>query len=679
MKKFKNLIFVIFCFVVLILAGIFAWNRFFDRALYAAPSLWQIVVHYSPVIYQSTEGRYDYITNFNFDGNWYGRDNWEHYDCYPLKAHVYYAIIETSNHYFLTYCFFHPRDVGNQAHGWAGKHENDFEGCRFVIRKDGSEWGSLESFETTYHGHLGHYYYPWIQFEGSHSIVYVTPYKHAVYGVNSAAEWSWDCDYLGPNCVIFPSKSGTGVIYRYAGRGAEEPSGLNDRDVSYALINIENTIWARRFGDPFRNCEEFVKDCGALSPSGGYIIYTSKFGAKFEGYEKSWPSGQCDARPPWNWDLGIEPGYGMWFINPLFVYENMYKEEGNIYNPYIDSSSGCPPNCTGNIYILEGLLVEKSASAYKIKKGESVTYKYKITNLAIYPARNIKVTDDQFGTVCNISYLGPGRSTTCTKKVYLNQTTTNQATTTATYYYYCKNHTKINKSNKVTVKVELPPKDSDGDGIPDSEDNCPYVPNPDQKDSDGDGIGDACDDTPEPPEPPKPPLPEAKVVMYWDREHSFTENEHSLANWLEGNNYFETTIDQLGNLVINVNPSNFPIVISSPLLYIPAKRFDAIRILYTSLISHPKGKTNAVIAWISDNMLDNKGHFKNLNKRENSIYFSLQGTIDYKWKIIKLKGHPNWNENTKIIGLNFSLTPEKADRRARGKFLIWRIELIKIH
>jgi len=34
--------------------------------------------------------------------------------------------------------------------------------------------------------------------------------------------------------------------------------------------------------------------------------------------------------------------------------------------------------------------------------------------------------------------------------------------------------------------------DTDGDGIPNLIDNCPFVPNPSQKDSDGDGVGNAC-------------------------------------------------------------------------------------------------------------------------------------------------------------------------------------------
>jgi len=38
--------------------------------------------------------------------------------------------------------------------------------------------------------------------------------------------------------------------------------------------------------------------------------------------------------------------------------------------------------------------------------------------------------------------------------------------------------------------------DTDGDGVPDAQDNCPTKANPDQKDADGDGIGDGCDNCP---------------------------------------------------------------------------------------------------------------------------------------------------------------------------------------
>jgi hypothetical protein len=52
---------------------------------------------------------------------------------------------------------------------------------------------------------------------------------------------------------------------------------------------------------------------------------------------------------------------------------------------------------------------------------------------------------------------------------------------------------RVGSGDGVTQQAALEETDSDGDGVPDSRDNCVNVKNADQRDSDGDGYGDACD------------------------------------------------------------------------------------------------------------------------------------------------------------------------------------------
>src|SRR5512138_3356589 len=129
----------------------------------------EIAGRFAPIFYQALgdRPRSDYITNFDFDGDWRGDNNWDHAADMSLllKAYIYYSVVETSTHYFIHYAVFHPRDYkGGEARGTvlskiiregvkAGgqfdptgladeavlAHENDMEGCLVVIEKNGKK------------------------------------------------------------------------------------------------------------------------------------------------------------------------------------------------------------------------------------------------------------------------------------------------------------------------------------------------------------------------------------------------------------------------------------------------------------------------------------------------------------------------------------------------------------
>jgi hypothetical protein len=52
---------------------------------------------------------------------------------------------------------------------------------------------------------------------------------------------------------------------------------------------------------------------------------------------------------------------------------------------------------------------------------------------------------------------------------------------------------RVGSGDGMSQQAALTETDTDGDGVPDSRDNCILTPNPTQRDSDGDGYGDACD------------------------------------------------------------------------------------------------------------------------------------------------------------------------------------------
>jgi hypothetical protein len=157
---------------------------------------------YAPVWYQDVDASdpdADYITNFDFDGDWDGDNNWQHQnDGYPLKAYIYYSVIETESHWFIMYADFHPRDWGGGLlednatcleeyltviHALRVCHENDMEGALVVIRKEESKpYGEFHLMATVFH--TGFTFYPDSSnvpfFDDTHPMLYVEPKGHGV-------------------------------------------------------------------------------------------------------------------------------------------------------------------------------------------------------------------------------------------------------------------------------------------------------------------------------------------------------------------------------------------------------------------------------------------------------------------------------------------------------------------
>lgn len=179
----------------------------------------EIAARFAPIFYQGVigTGRLDFITNFDFDGDWLGDNNWANAGDtkHPLHAYVYYAVSETSTHYLVHYAAFHPRDYkGGQVTGSILSqvvrrgasserakrlpmaddvvlaHENDLEGCLVVAEKRGPR---LEDAEVTIVETLAHNRY--LKFhrdptfardvgtfrqEGAHPLIYIEPKGHGM-------------------------------------------------------------------------------------------------------------------------------------------------------------------------------------------------------------------------------------------------------------------------------------------------------------------------------------------------------------------------------------------------------------------------------------------------------------------------------------------------------------------
>ena len=335
----------------------------------------QLAAHWAPVVCQDMDAanyRAEYITRFNYDGNWRGNDNWNNLDAHDLLGAVYYWVTETQTHYFIGYGFFHPRDWSSKG---IGQHENDLEGVLVTVKKQG-EYGQFVALSTVAHNDFWNYAdkdeaagpsknlsngeekidgdVDFVRDDfGLHPVVYVQSEGHGIYAnksgegifINDVVDYPkvFDqnkvTDWRGANWngIVKPPRSGQvgtsyntsswndGIIYHLenvadvpgrAGQTAKSQLPHEFQVVGYNLVSIKE-LWDRR--DDWET---------------GVMTY-DHYGT-FDGNDGSHDA----ANLPWKWDDNDDgPVYPLdFFYDPAHLVDRYFNGLGNFSHIYTGNS-----------------------------------------------------------------------------------------------------------------------------------------------------------------------------------------------------------------------------------------------------------------------------------------------------------------------------------------------------
>ena len=307
-------------------------------------------IHYQDVDTDELGGKADYITRVDYDTGvagaipWRSNDNWENLNKAgaDLSAHVYYSVVETSTHWFIVYAFFHPRDWWSASDPLETEHENDMEGLLAFVRKDGTdEYGELEGIVTVAHKDFYSYKPAGSPVtggnEGIDGTLEMRMFDGALHPVTAQ-------EARGHGLKAYPDykiegNPPDGVVYYPSKSIAEEPSGPNDRDVKYKLVDIfsyDGLFDRRSDGSTFSTKSD---DWGAFDGDEG--------GTCGDGL----PDCTVDsAKAPWAWDdhddgtsmrrgyLATQPAWLVdYYFNNLGAFDRGY--ERNRYQPFVTTAN----------------------------------------------------------------------------------------------------------------------------------------------------------------------------------------------------------------------------------------------------------------------------------------------------------------------------------------------------
>ena len=290
---------------------------------------------YAPVHHQVTDetrAQSDYIAAVNYDSDWVATNNWDNLGEGLWPATVYYSVVESTTHWFISYGFYHPQDWG--LGGSAREHENDMHGVIMSVRKDAQPLGTLEGMLTVGDNENFFSYVP----AGS-------PYKAKPGGetIDGAIEFSSNTSQLRPKTAASSKHHGVKawslgevagksvVVYYPTGGAAEYPTSHNDSQVPYQLVDIlaRGGLWSAALIDIPRDSK------------GDTFVSFGRFSGDATGgcgrRSKKCPTNQGLA--PWGWDDhddGATYG-GEWVLDPASLFAFYFDGIGDFGRNYVDN------------------------------------------------------------------------------------------------------------------------------------------------------------------------------------------------------------------------------------------------------------------------------------------------------------------------------------------------------
>lgn len=279
-----------------------ALDRFHDLALRHAPILYHEV--------DPEAGRQDLLAAIDFDGNLRGTDNWENMARFELVPTVYYHVVETATHSFISYHVFHPRDWAPVRLGVQDTHENDGENLQVVVDRATDR---VVLLFTQAHFCGGVYAGPGgpigdgresirgpLELEDGRVIVFVESQGHGIYGGRGRFE---------RGLVLHPART------------ADEPSPPFEGRAPYVLESLTVRIWPG-VADGSLVGEDRLLD--GVATYEGHPVPRYYEADRFSG-----PLGSDRGISPLALDFGFcEPELGSLFYDPAGRYAEVLAIEG---------------------------------------------------------------------------------------------------------------------------------------------------------------------------------------------------------------------------------------------------------------------------------------------------------------------------------------------------------------